>query len=222
MNKFLRTRQEIDEATKIMEDNRYPTSGISAKNWEIFQVLPYMVDGNWLDMGSDGGVVLENLVDRKITGFKVGIDLAYPETIKQESYVNGYDRIKGDLMDTKLPTGLFNFITCLSVLEHNVSPEKLAKEVSRLLADGGSLFLSFDYWTPRPDTSKTKLYSLDWRILDKEDVINLVEIFKQHGLQITSDIDWTTQDAVICDTYCSPVAGVAYSFCILHFIKNNS
>lgn len=218
MNFFLKTRSEIDHATKFMEDSRYVTSGISAKNWEILQVIPYMRDGNWLDMGSDGGVVLENLVAKKIKGNKVGIDLSYPDDVKspQEEII----LYKGDLMDNPyFPDKSFDFITCLSVLEHGVSFEKLAKEVSRLLTDGGHLFLSFDYWTPRPDTSKTKLYSLDWRILDQDDVINLVEIFKQNGLEITTDIDWKTQDAVINDTYCSPVQGVSYTFGIFHFIK---
>ncbi len=218
MNKFLQSRADIDDATKYLQDNGLQESGISAKNWEVVQVIPYMRDGNWLDMGADGGVVLDNLVKKKITGFKVGIDLAYPETVKQTSYVNGYDKIKGDLMNTGLPTGLFNFITCLSVVEHQVSYDKLAKEISRLMASG-SAFISFDYWTPKPDTSKTKLYSLDWNVLDKDDVLTLVAAFEAEGLELTGEIDWKTNEAVINDTYCSPVAGVSYTFGILHFIK---
>ncbi len=218
MNKFLQSRADIDDATKYLQDNGLVESGISAKNWEVVQVIPYMRDGNWLDMGSNGGVVLDNLVRKKITGFKMGIDLAYPATLMQSSYVNGYDQIKGDLMDTKLPTGLFNFITCLSVVEHQVDYEKLAKEISRLMASG-SAFVSFDYWKPKPDTSKTKLYSLDWNILDDNDVLELVDDFEAEGLELSGDIDWKTNEAVINDTYCSPVKDVAYTFGILHFVK---
>lgn len=219
MNKFLKTRQEIDDATKYLQDNGLVESGISAKNWEVFQVIPYMRDGNWADLGSDGGVVLDNLVRKQIVGFKIGIDLAYPETIKQKSYVDGYDKIKGDIMNTGLPTGLFDFITCLSVIEHEVDFTKFSKEVSRLLKSGGHLFCSFDFWEPKPLYEKRKLYKLDWNILDKKDVFNLIDVLKENGLEIVGDIDWTKQDAVICDSYCSPVQGVSYTFGIFHFKK---
>lgn len=216
MNKFLQTRADIDDATKYLQDNGLVESGISAKNWEVFQVLPYMRDGNWLDMGSDGGVVLDNLVRKNIKGQKVGIDLGYPLDNWSR---DGVDYIKGDLMNVPMPDGFFNFISCLSVIEHEVSFEKFAKEVSRLLAKGGGLFCSFDFWEPKPVYEKRKLYKLDWNILDKQDVLNLVEVLKENGIEIASEIDWTTKDAVINDTYCSPVVGVAYTFGILHFIK---
>lgn len=219
MNKFLKTRSEIDEATKFIQDNGLVESGISAKNWEVWQVMPYMADGNWADLGSDGGVVLDNLVKKGIVGMKVGVDLAYRETVKVESYVNGYDRIKGDLMDTKLPTGLFDFVTSLSVIEHEVDFSKFAKEVSRLLKPGGHLFVSFDFWEPKPLYEKRKLYKLDWNILDANDVNNLVKAFEENNILVVGDVDWKLQDAVINDTYCSPVQGVSYTFGIFHFIK---
>lgn len=219
MNKFLQSRADIDDATKYLQDNGLQESGISAKNWEVVQVIPYMRDGNWVDLGADGGVVLDNLVRKKITGFKIGVDLAYPETKMQEDYLNGYDRIKGDLMNTGLPTGLFNYITCLSVIEHEVNFDKCAKEISRLLAKGGNAFISFDYWNPKPVYEKRKLYKLDWNILDAGDVGSLLTAMEENGLLITGEIDWKTNEAVINDTYCSPVAGVSYTFGILHFIK---
>jgi len=219
MNKFLQTREQISSATKYLEENNLVCSGISAKDWEVSEVIPYFRDGNWADLGSDGGVLLENLVRKKITGFKVGVDLAYPETIKQESYLNAYDRIKGDLMNTGLPQGFFDYVTSLSVIEHEVDFTKFAKEVSRLLKSGGHLFVSFDFWEPKPKYEKRKLYKLDWNILDKKDVFNLIEVLKENGLEIVGDIDWAVKDAVINDTYCSPVKDVSYTFGILHFKK---
>ncbi len=215
MNKFLQSRADIDDATRHMEQNGFVCSGISAKNWEIFQVIPYFRNGNWLDMGSDGGVVLDNLVKENIQGKKVGIDLAYIESGSR----NGIDYIKGDLMNVPLPDGSFDFITSLSVIEHEVDFEKFAKETARLLAKGGNLFVSFDYWAPKPVYEKRKLYKLDWNILDDGDVLALVDELEAEGLEITGDIDWRTNEAVINDTYCSPVKDVSYTFGILHFIK---
>lgn len=217
MNKFLKTREQISEATKYLQDNGLVNSGISAKDWEVYNVIPYFADGNWVDLGSDGGVVLDNLVVKGIKGNKVGIDLSYPEDIK--SHLEGVTLYKGDLMATPFPDDTFDFATSLSVIEHEVDFSKFAKEVSRILKSGGHLFVSFDYWTPKPLYEKRKLYKLDWNILDKQDVLNLIDVLKENGLEIVGDIDWTLQDAVINDTYCSPVIGVSYSFGIFHFIK---
>lgn len=221
MNKFLKTRQEIDEATKYLQDNGLVNSGISAKDWEVVQVLPYMKDGNWIDLGADGGVVLDNLVRKKINGFKVGVDLAYhSEAIDFDILFHpGIQLLKRDLMDTKFPDESFDFATSLSVLEHEVDFSKFAKEVSRLLKSGGHLFCSFDFWQPKPVYEKRKLYKLDWNILDEKDVLDLIDVLRENGLYLVGDIDWTLQDAVINDTYCSPVQGVSYTFGIFHFIK---
>lgn len=215
MNNFLQTREQISEATKYLEDNGLVNSGISAKDWEIFHVIPYMRDGNWIDLGSDGSVVIPNLIKKNIKGIKVGIDLAYKENYSE----NGADYIKGDLMDVPMPAAFFDYVVSLSVIEHEVDFLKFAKECSRLLKSGGNLFVSFDFWQPKPLYEKRKLYKLDWNILDKQDVLNLVEALKENGVEITGEIDWTLQDAVINDKYCSPVQGVEYTFGILHFIK---
>lgn len=217
MNKFLKTRAEIDEATKFIQDNGLVESGISAKNWEVWQVMPYMKDGDWVDLGSDGSVVLENLVAKGIRGAKVGIDLAYPANSFDPK--TEIDLQKGDLMNTPFENESFDFVTSLSVIEHEVDFSKFAKELSRILKPGGHLFVSFDYWNPKPLYEKRKLYKLDWNILDKKDVFNLVDILEENGLQLTGPIDWTLQDAVINDTYCSPVSGVSYTFGIFHFLK---
>lgn len=217
MNFFLKTRSQIDEACKFIEDNGLVSSGISAKNWEVWQVMPYMVDGAWLDMGSDGGVVLDNLVAKKIKGYKAGIDLSY--TSNSFDFEKGIDYHKGDLMNTPFAPETFDFVVSLSVIEHEVDFSKFAKEVSRILKIGGHLFVSFDFWEPKPLYEKRKLYKLDWNILDKTDVISLIAALDRFDIELTSDIDWTTKDAVINDTYCSPVAGVSYTFGILHFIK---
>lgn len=221
MNNFLLTRRQIDESTKYLEDNNLITSGISAKNWEAVQVLPLLKDGNILDMGSSGGIILDNARVLKLKGSKAGIDLAYENDIQDIGGEIGLsiELFKGDLMRCPFETESFDTISCLSVVEHDVKYDKIAKEVGRLLRTNGNAYISFDYWTPKPATSKTKLYSLDWNILDKEDVIELVKQFSLNGLELTSEINWITQDAVINDKYCSPVQGVSYTFGILNFIK---
>lgn len=215
MNQFLLSREQISEATKYLEENGLVSSGISAKNWEIYHVTPYMKDGNWIDLGADGSVVLENLVKKNISGIKVGIDLLYPEDVVSPKGIN---LIKGNLLDVPFPDGFFNFATSLSVIEHDVDYDKFAHECARLLSKGGQLFVSFDYATEKLDTSKTKLYSLSWNVLCKKDLEEFVKICAEHGLELSSDINWELKDMVINPQYCSPAA-CEYTFGILQFIK---
>lgn len=216
MNATLKTRSEADAATKYFEDNGYTPSGLSCKNWECFSVLPHLKDGNILDCGSDGGILLENATKKGIKGFKVGIDLAYPEN---KILPDGTNLVKGDLMESPFPDKFFSTVVSLSVLEHEIDYEKFAKESSRLLSKGGQLFVSFDYAPKKIDTSLTKLYSLSWNVLCKEDVERLIDVCSRNGLVVSGEIDWSVQDMVINDQWCSPAVGIEYTFFVLEFIK---
>lgn len=214
MNDFLKTRAEIDLCTKHLQDNGLIESGLSCKNYDIAMVIAYLTDGDLIDLGSDGSCILQNAVKLNIKGRKVGIDLAYTENFEKD----GIEFYKGDLMATPFEDNSFDTICCLSVIEHEVNFDRIAKECGRLLRNGGNAFISFDYWNPKPDTSTMRLYSLEWNILDKEDVLDLVAAFKENGMELTGEIDWTLQDGVINKTYCAP-CDVEYTFGLLNFFK---
>lgn len=218
MNEFLKTRVAVDAATYFLKGQGLVESGLSCKNWEIAETIHWLNDGNIIDLGSDGSVVLQNAVKLGLKGRKVGVDLLYEKdvTVMVEDYIELYKR---DAMDTQLEGNSFDIVTSLSVIEHEVDFGKFAKEVGRLLKSGGSAFVSFDYWNPKPAYEKRILYNLDWNILDTNDVLRLVAEFKNNGMELTSDIDWTTEEAVINSSFCSPVESVSYSFGILHFKK---
>lgn len=216
MNEILKTRAAVDVATKYLQDNGLVESGISCKNWEIAQIIPLLTHGDLIDLGSDGSVVLPNAVKLNLKGRKVGIDLLYKEDFVT---VDGIELFKGDLQSTPFEDSSFDIVTSLSVIEHEIDFDKFAKEVGRLLRSGGDAFISCDYWNPKPEYEKRKLYNLDWNILDRNDVLALVAAFFFNGMELTGEIDFTTQDAVINPSYCSPAAGVEYSFLVLNFKK---
>jgi 2-polyprenyl-3-methyl-5-hydroxy-6-metoxy-1,4-benzoquinol methylase len=215
LNRFLKTRNEINQCTEILRQNNLIEHGLDCKNFDIKEISAHLTDGNLLDMGASGSFILHNAIKLNLSGRKVGIDLS---PVAAHDRAEGAEYFEGDLMKTPFSDGEFQNLTCLSVIEHQVDYSLLAKECARLLKSGGQLFLTCDYFNPKPDTSAMKLYSLDWNILDKEDVLRLVSILDKNGLKITSEIDWTTQEAVINPTYCSP-ANVSYTFGIFHFIK---
>ena len=99
-----------------------------------------------LDMGCQGSIVLDNAKKLGLAGEKIGIDLV--ELPARE----GIRLIKGDLTDTGLPAAHFDYLTCLSVIEHGVDVRAFVAECARLLKPGGKLFVTFDYWNPKITT----------------------------------------------------------------------
>lgn len=216
MNRFLQTRQEVDLATKWLQENNYMEHPISCKNWELANVLQVIGDGDLVDLGADGSFLLHNAILKGRKGRKVGIDLI---EVTGTNKADGAEYFQGDLQSTPFENNSFDTVVSLSVIEHQVSFISFASEAARLLKSGGNLFVSFDYAPEKIDTSLTKLYSLDWNILSREDVIELVMNCDIQGLKLTSNIDWTTQDMVINPQYCSPAQGVSYTFGLLNFAK---
>lgn len=216
MNNFLKTRAEVQACTKCIKEYGLIPHGLSCKDYDIWGIAPLLKDGNILDLGSSGSYILENAVALKLKGRKVGVDLAYEHNNITES---GIELFKEDLMQTHFEDEEFHYVCCLSVIEHEVDYDKLAKECARLLKKGGHLFMTFDYWSEKIDTDGLLLYGLKWNILDRSDVTMLIEALKENGLFISGEIDWTTQDKVINDTYCAPFPKIAYTFGLFEFIK---
>ena len=144
---------------------------------------------------------------------KYGIDLRKPDHHDPE-----ITYLVGDLLAVPLPDGYFQYITCLSVIEHEVDIQSFAAEASRLLANGGKLYVTFDYWTPKIMTD-LKLYGLAWKPLDDWDVQLLQYACEAHNLQLIDDIDWSLGEAVIRSGYYSPHPQIAYTFGMLVFEK---
>lgn len=212
MNGFLKTRKEVDECTEYIKSKGLISHDFTCKNWDIAIICQQLKDGDLLDMGSNGSFILQNASMLGIKGKKNGIDLGKPD------YDEGtIEYTKGDLMNTPYGNNSFDTITCLSVIEHEVDYNLLAKECSRLLRKGGTLYITFDYWNPKVDTTGIKLYDLSWNILDKEDVHSLVKAFEDNGFN-TGLIDWETNEAVINPSFCAPY-GKSYTFGMLKFTK---
>lgn len=214
MNNFLQTRQQVDNCTNYLKNNNLLCHGLSCKDYDLAEVVPLLKDGDLLDMGSQGSSILDNVVRRNLTGLKYGIDLSYPEN----SSSGGIGLFKGDLMNCPFQDGMFNTITCMSVIEHEVDFNLLGKECARLLKPGGELFMTFDYWDPKVDTSWFKMFGLSWTILDRADVARLIKSLEDHGLYPSGPIDYNTTEPVINPSYCSPTS-VSYTFGSIHFIK---
>jgi SAM-dependent methyltransferase len=210
---FLKTVDEVNKSTLFLKDNGYMSHALPCKDWDIARIVPEIGNGNFLDMGSCESYILTNVMLRETSGEKFGIDLRMP-TVN----VPGVEYLVGDLMSVPITNGYFRYITCLSVIEHQVNLSLFAREASRLLEVGGKLFVTFDYWHPGIKPS-IQLYGLAWQPLDRPLVEYFITECNRVGLFLVENVDWTIQDQVIREGYYSPEVGIRYTFGILTFEK---
>lgn len=211
--KFLKSRTEVDECTEFLHRNGFASHNLVCKDWDLAHIVSEIGDGNFLDMGSSDSYILKNLTLKNIQGDLYGIDFQEPDVpIPRVKY------LKGDLMDTGLPSHHFANISCLSVIEHEVDLERFTSEVSRLLQTGGRLFVTFDYWEPKL-ISPVRLYGLNWQPLDKEKVCQFIDVCDRQGLKLLHEMDWSLGEAVIHYGYYSPHPTMKYTFGMAVFEK---
>ena len=215
MCKILKTQKEIEECSRFLHQRGFESHGLKCKDWDLATIIPEIIEGNFLDMGSSDSFILKNLILKKISGELHGIDLREPI-----NPLRGVKYSMGDLLNTKFPDNYFKNITCLSVIEHEVDFHRFAVEASRLLKIGGKLFVTFDYWNPKV-ISQIKLYDLSWQPLDKQLVVDLITECKSQSLYPVQDMDWTMGDAVINKNNYSPDPSTSYTFGIVTFEKRS-
>lgn len=161
-----------------------PQVGDRVKSWDVLRTLEYL-EGAYpktarvLDLGAYSSEILCSL---HRAGFErlTGIDLN--PGVRHMPFA---DRIRwevGNFLRTPFPGGSFDVVTAISVIEHGFDAQGLLREVSRLLAPGGSFVASFDYWPEKLDTSDTKFFGLDWLIFSRAEVERFVEQARGHGL----------------------------------------
>jgi SAM-dependent methyltransferase len=211
--KLLKKRHEVEECTQFLRRNGFVSHTDACKDWDLAHIVPAIGDGNVLDMGSSDSCVLKNLSLKRVRGEKYGIDLRAPFVA-----VSDAKYLVGDLMNTGLPAEHFSNITCLSVLEHEVDFSRFAREAARLLAPGGHLFVTFDYWDPKV-IPPIKLFGLDWQPLDAEMLRQFIATCARFGLHLMEDFDFELGDPVIRVGYFSPHPDVSYTFGMAVFQK---
>jgi FkbM family methyltransferase len=211
--KFLKTESEVEDCTAFLHRNGYVSHDCTCKDWDLAHIIPHIGAGNVLDMGSSDSHILKNCNLKRNPGKKYGIDFRKPsDPLQDVTY------FEGTLLQTPLPDGHLNYITCLSVIEHQVDHALFAQETSRLLAPGGKLFVTFDYWDPLLQIP-IKLYDLEWQPLDRPGTENLIRECGLKNLKLVDEVDWTLQDQVVRWGYYSPHREVSYTFGLLVFEK---
>ncbi|KKS42204.1 MAG: Methyltransferase type 11 [Candidatus Gottesmanbacteria bacterium GW2011_GWB1_43_11] len=205
MIKVLKSWAEVGEAigflTNLGKDKRTRVyHSTLVKNWDLAQIAgvlkKYPRDTRVLDMGCGGSNVLRYFFKNHFSQV-YGIDLTinWHDRLQQLRFwkSNGfklpYNLSAQSVTQTNFPSGFFDVLICLSVVEHNVNLADFFDECSRLLKTRGKLYLSTDYWDPKIDTSDAPLNygtepGKEWTIFSKAEIKNLIKTAERHRLTL--------------------------------------
>jgi len=87
-----------------------------------------------------------------------------------------------DFMKYKPKVEKFKAISAISVLEHGFDRKRFLQSMSKILTTDGYLLISFDYWDKKIDTSKTRLFDMEWNIFSRNEVKEIIEEAKEFDL----------------------------------------
>ena len=116
-----------------------------------FNALCEMVaktDGAILDVGCDGGTLLERLAEKAQAPTVVGLDLSREAVVYTLGKRPDFQLLVGDAEGLPFRDGTFAAIFCSEVMEHIERPERLFAEIKRCLAGGGYCIVAVPRETP--------------------------------------------------------------------------
>lgn len=91
----------------------------------------------------------------------------------------------------------FKFAACLSVIEHGVDFRRFFQEMRRIVAPGGFLFTSFDFWRTKVDTKGQMAFGVPIKIFDASDVMQMCVYATQLGFHVMKRPDLVGKDAPV-------------------------
>jgi SAM-dependent methyltransferase len=201
-NCALGTDAEVRDAIRNLRQLKVFRHPDRPKNWDVCCSLAFILnrgttESSVLDVGCGGygGVILPSLA---LYGYKnlYGCDLAFKRDFKRGPILY-YNR---DLHDSGLPAASFDFITCISVIEHGVRISDYFQEMMRLLRPNGYLLTSTDYW---PEPIDTKGLFPSWKMLGEVKIFDLktirevINTAQDAGFGLYGPIDYSTRDRVV-------------------------
>jgi SAM-dependent methyltransferase len=199
LNAVLRRRSEWETAKRASTFWNLPLHGDKPKNWDSFAALSILLrlcpdkSCRILDAGGETySPILPQLQEFGYTELRC-INLEFKARTKRGNIL--YE--PGDITRTNFNDSYFDAITCLSVIEHGVNEENYLKEMSRILKPGGLLITSTDYWPNQIDTHGKSAYNTPVRIFSAENILRLIGIAREYGLNSFLPLDLKGKHKVI-------------------------
>jgi SAM-dependent methyltransferase len=192
-NAVLQDRDAVDHACAVLHQEGLVLHPDRNKNWDNLLAIAHTLsrtdlNAAVLDAGAgDESAYLPSLYKRGYANL-LGCNLD-----RQDDYSagmkNGVRHVYADITATPFPSYCFDFIACLSVIEHGVDWRKFLLEMSRILVYQGELFVSFDYWPTKIETEGLITHDAPLNIFSAPEVDHLLDFANTVGLGIV-DHPW--------------------------------
>ena len=195
---MLRTQREVDSCFEQVRQLGLPVILDSPKVWDSLAALDLILKtttkkARVLDAGGEYySMILPWLFLYGYNRLTAG-NLAFGDRTKYGPIV--YEHM--DITNTTYPDGVFDAITCLSVIEHGVDLDAYFAEMSRLLKVGGVLVTSTDYWTTPIDTRDQEAFGVPVHVFTRPEICDAMELAQRHGLVPVSELDLRTDEKVV-------------------------
>ncbi len=220
-NAVLKSKRECYDALERLSQLGFPFHGDLPKNWDSLAALSIInnesesnksvrKDLRILDAGGEYySVILHHLQACGFTGL-YSMNISF----NQQSRSGNIKYMPGDVTKTDFDDQFFDFVTCLSVLEHGVDIDRYFKEMNRVIKPGGVLIISTDYWPMPIDIHNKVAYGVPIKIFNESDIWSIIQIAAQNGLSLAAPIDLAVKNKVI------RWKGLQYTFIYFSFRKD--
>jgi SAM-dependent methyltransferase len=217
-NTALRSIEDVKYAAADLLAHGSPLHPDYNKNWDNCLAIYHTcmcADNNDPILDAGAGDESAYLPGLKKLGFRnlVGINLDRHDDFTA-NIASGIRYGYGDITSTIFPNNTFQFISCLSVIEHGVDVASFMAEMARILRPGGHLFVSFDFWEKALDTTGLITHGAPIHIFSNQDVWELACLADANGLTMDRE-----SINLKCDEKIIAWAGLEYTFMNLLFRK---
>ena len=171
-----------------------------AKSWDALRACNFLLhnlatDRPVLDVG---GVPDYSYVSTWLAHWGFEVDVVNRSLDCDFTAADGRVRFtRGDATRTPYADGHFAAATCLSVIEHVVDRDPLFRELRRIVAPGGYLVVSTDFWHEPIDTGDRQKFGTPVRVFTREGVEGLLEHAARHGFRPTGMIDYRCEETTV-------------------------
>lgn len=131
-------------------------------------------EGRLLDVGFGAGALLD--AARRAGWTASGTEIS--ETALVSAAARGLDVSRGTLEEVRYPSGTFDVVTAVELLEHVLDPLALLIEIRRVLRPGGMLWAT----TPHGRGISARLLGIRWSVVAPPEHMQLFSIRGMHAL----------------------------------------
>lgn len=201
MIRVLKSWNEIGSAILNFQRMRLPLHMDASKNWDHYELYHLLENINppskILDIGCGIGSTLKFLHAlgyQNLFGIDRAIDLKlrfwqFGRMLKKWDFKLPCHLKSGDALTSSYKDSRFDLLTCISVIEHGVEPNRFFKEAWRLLKRSGHLFLTTDYWENKIcNNDKIRPYGFGWRIFSKSEIADLIKTSENNGFRLATNM----------------------------------